>query len=77
MLALVGEQIRALRKERGLGQDSLAYSIGLDRAHIGYIENSKRAATIPTLIRIAWGLGCEVGDLFPPMAELERLLPDD
>jgi transcriptional regulator with XRE-family HTH domain len=69
-LAVVGARIRAARKERGISQDKLAYAIPLDRAHIGMIENGKRAATIPTLVKIAVALDCEVGELFPPISEL-------
>jgi transcriptional regulator with XRE-family HTH domain len=69
-LALVGARIREVRKERGISQDRLAYAIPLDRAHIGMIENGKRAATIPTLIKIAVALDCEVGDFFPPISQL-------
>lgn len=77
VLLRVGHRIRDIRKAKGMGQDALAYSIGLDRAHIGYIENGKRAATIPTLVRLAAGLDCEVGDFFPPIAELGALLPTE
>ncbi len=73
----VGKRIRAVRKMRGLGQDTLAYSIDLDRAHIGMIENGKRAPTVPTLARIAVGLECDVGDFFPPLSDLYNLLPED
>ncbi|MBN8884713.1 MAG: helix-turn-helix transcriptional regulator [Rudaea sp.] len=69
-LALVGARIRAVRKNLGVSQDKLAYAIPLDRAHIGMIENGKRAATIPTLIKIAVALNCEVGEFFPPVSEL-------
>lgn len=74
---LVGERIRAARKERGFSQDKLAYSIPLDRAHIGMVENGKRAATIPTLVKIAVALDCEVGEFFPPVEELKYLDPED
>lgn len=77
VLLEVGRRIREVRRSRGLGQDKLAYSIGLDRAHIGMIENGKRAATIPTLVRLAAGLDCEVSEFFPPIAELKRLLPGE
>lgn len=40
----------------------MAYSIHMDRAHIGLLANGKRAATIPTLARLAVALGCQVGD---------------
>jgi len=73
-LALVGARIRKVRKERGISQDKLAYAIPLDRAHIGMIENGKRAATIPTLIKIAIALNCEVGEFFPPVGELRAAI---
>jgi transcriptional regulator with XRE-family HTH domain len=72
-LQWVGQRIRAARKERGFSQDKLAYSIPLDRAHIGMIENGKRAATIPTLIKIAVALDCDVGEFFPPIAKLKTV----
>lgn len=73
LLMAVGSRIRAARKAKGLSQDKLAYSIPLDRAHIGMIENGKRAATIPTLAKLAVALGCEVGEFFPPIEELAHI----
>lgn len=77
VLRVVGQRIRAARKERGFSQDKLAYSIPLDRAHIGMIENGKRAATIPTLVKIAVALDCEVGEFFPPVNKLKSLDSED
>lgn len=74
LLVEVGALIRSARKASGLSQDKLAYAIPLDRAHIGMIENGKRAATIPTLAKLAVALACEVGDFFPPSARLAELL---
>lgn len=70
LLVAVGARIRAVRLEKGISQDKLAYSIPLDRAHIGMIENGKRAATIPTLVKLAIALNCNVGDFFPDVEEL-------
>ncbi len=77
LLERVGQRIRQVRRAAGLSQDDLAYGIPLDRAHIGMIENGKRAATIPTLVKLAAALDCEVGELFPPIAKLRRLLPSE
>jgi transcriptional regulator with XRE-family HTH domain len=77
LLAAVGMKIREVRQARGISQDKLAYSIPLDRAHIGMIENGKRAATIPTLVKLAIALECEVGDFFPAIGELTELLKAD
>lgn len=72
LLKLVGAQIRAVRRERGLSGDNLAYAIPLDRAHLGLIETGKIAPNIKTLVKIAVALECEVGDLIP---YVEDLLP--
>lgn len=71
LLKLVGARIREVRKERGYSQDHLAYSIPIDRAHVGLIENGKSAASIITLVKFAIALECEVGDLFPYIEELK------
>jgi transcriptional regulator with XRE-family HTH domain len=76
LLLAVGGKIRQVRQDKGISQDKLAYSIPLDRAHIGMIENGKRAATIPTLVKLAVALGCEVGDFFPSIRELAKLTND-
>jgi transcriptional regulator with XRE-family HTH domain len=73
LLAAVGVRIREVRQAKGISQDKLAYNIPLDRAHIGMIENGKRAATIPTLVKLAVALHCEVGEFFPSIDELARL----
>lgn len=74
LLLAVGRRIREIRQGKGISQDKLAYSIPLDRAHIGMIENGKRAATIPTLAKLAIALGCRVGDFFPEADELSALI---
>lgn len=77
LLRAVGLRIREVRQSKKISQDRLAYSIPLDRAHIGMIENGKRAATIPTLVKLAIALQCEVGDFFPPVQELASLAEMD
>jgi len=70
LLVAVGARIRTIRQAKNISQDRLAYSIPLDRAHIGMIENGKRAATIPTLVKLAIALNCNVGEFFPDVEEL-------
>ena len=72
LLKAVGDRIREVRKERGLSQDNLAYSVPLDRRHLGLIETGRTGATIKTLVKLAVALECEVGDLIP---YVEDLLP--
>ena len=50
--------MKALRKERGWSQETLAGEAGLDRT---YISGIKRKVTV--IERIAKALGCKHGDL--------------
>ncbi|HDR6819594.1 helix-turn-helix domain-containing protein [Bacillus thuringiensis] len=55
-LKLVGENIRILRKKRGLTQEELAERINLQQAYIGGIERGERNISMLTLQKIAVGL---------------------
>lgn len=59
----VGNNIRALRKQKGWSQDLLAYRAGLHRAHVGEIERGESNVTLQTLKIIADTLGCRIVDL--------------
>ena len=48
-LRLLGEELRAQRRTRGLTQDVLAAKAGLHRNFIGMIERGERNVTILTL----------------------------
>lgn len=55
-LKLVGENIRFLRKKRGLTQEELAERINLQQAYIGGVERGERNISMLTLQKIADGL---------------------
>ncbi|MFB5561275.1 helix-turn-helix domain-containing protein [Bacillus cereus] len=55
-LKLVGENIRFLRKKRGLTQEELAERINLQQAYIGGVERGERNISMLTLQKIALGL---------------------
>ncbi|MGE7890770.1 helix-turn-helix domain-containing protein [Bacillus cereus] len=55
-LKLVGENIRFLRKKRGLTQEELAEQINLQQAYIGGVERGERNISMLTLQKIADGL---------------------
>ncbi|MBR2565214.1 MAG: helix-turn-helix transcriptional regulator [Paenibacillus sp.] len=59
----VGEQIRAIRKAKGLTQQQLAELSGLDDAYIGSVERGERNFSIDTLEKIIVGLNISFGDL--------------
>ncbi|HDR7888526.1 helix-turn-helix domain-containing protein [Bacillus toyonensis] len=55
-LKLIGENIRFLRKKRGLTQEELAERIDLQQAYIGGVERGERNISMLTLQKIAAGL---------------------
>ena len=50
-------QIRALRKERGISQEDLARRCGVSRQTINAIENNKYDPTLSLAFRLARELG--------------------
>ena len=59
-------QIRALRKERGISQEDLARRCGVSRQTINAIENNKYDPTLSLASRLARELGVTVDGLFTP-----------
>ena len=59
-------QIRALRRERGLSQDELARRCGVSRQTVNAIENNKYDPTLALAFRLAQTLGTTVDQLFTP-----------
>jgi transcriptional regulator with XRE-family HTH domain len=71
-LALLGQQIRHLREEKGLSQEDFAGLAEIDRAYYGGIERGERNVAALNLIKIADALSVEVGQLFPLLSVLRR-----
>ena len=63
MLTEVGDQIKALRKDKGLSQQQLATKANLDRSYISAVEHGKQKVSFITLKRISDALGIAVSDL--------------
>jgi len=59
-----GEQIRHLRKQRGLSQEKLAEMAGLHRNYIGGIERGERNVALLNILRLSKALGVPPSDLF-------------
>ncbi|MFC4596860.1 helix-turn-helix domain-containing protein [Cohnella hongkongensis] len=60
----VGDNIRTLRKERGLSQEQLALKAGMNTSYIGQVERGEKSATIDSLDKIAKALDIELEQLF-------------
>ncbi|WP_259186653.1 helix-turn-helix domain-containing protein [Rhizobium sp. BK176] len=73
---LVAWNIRRLRVLKGISQDDLALSAGIERSYAGHLERGTKNPTIVTLEKIAGALSCELLELFVPMPKnSEPLLP--
>jgi len=62
-LDILGQRIRARRRELGLSQEGLAHEAGLDRSYVGRIERGEHNLTFIALVRLARALGCDVAAL--------------
>jgi transcriptional regulator with XRE-family HTH domain len=54
--AVLAKNIRSLRKERGLSQESLADEAGLHRTYIGSVERAERNVSIDSIEKISKAL---------------------
>lgn len=62
---IVGNNIKEVRKKKGLSQDELASMCGFYRTYINLVETAKRSPSSYSLYRIAKALEVEVDKLFP------------
>lgn len=62
--AKFGERVRALRKQKGLSQETLALACELDRTYIGGIERGERNISLINIYKIADALRVPAGELF-------------
>ena len=60
---LLGETVRAKRKEKGLSQEKLAEKSDLSTVFISRIERGEESPTLDNLVKIARALGVRVRDL--------------
>lgn len=60
-----GENLRAMRKGKGLSQDRLAISADIDRSYVGRVERGEVNITLEKAYQLASILGCDVRELLP------------
>jgi transcriptional regulator with XRE-family HTH domain len=63
IIAVLAENVRALRKDSGLSQEALAHEAGLDRTYVSQVERATRNVTIGVLERLATALGTTADQL--------------
>ena len=67
-----GNQLRALRKRKGMSQRDLSRKLRMHPSALSLIERGLRDTRMSTWTRIATGLGVDVARLFPPQARRQR-----
>ena len=73
-LVALGQQIRKVRKAKGMSQEDFAARAGLGRSYYGGVERGERNVAALNLMRIAVTLSVEVGELFPAERAFRELL---
>ena len=63
ILAILGRNIRARRKETGWTQEALAEISGINDKEVSHIELGRRNVTIETLVKISTALGVSIEKL--------------
>lgn len=58
-----GERLRSLRKKKGISQEALALTCGLDRTYIGGVERGERNISLINIHRLARALGVQPSKL--------------
>jgi transcriptional regulator with XRE-family HTH domain len=61
--AIVGGNVRRLRKAAEMTQEQLAFEAQLDLTYIGGIERGRRNPSLLAMARVADALGTELGEL--------------
>lgn len=60
-LDILGQRIRARRRELGMSQEGLAHEAGLDRSYVGRIERGEHNLTFIALVRLCRAMRCDIG----------------
>lgn len=60
----LGERIRALRREKGLSQETLGFRAKIHRTYIGAVERGVQNVSIMNIERIAKALNVSLAELF-------------
>lgn len=63
VLKIFGENLRRIRKEKGLKLDDVSAHSGIDTSDIGKIERGEINLAFSTLCKLALGLGVDLKDL--------------
>ena len=63
-LVKIGNNIRKIRLNKGLSQEALALTSGIDRSYLGGIERGEHNVAVINLEKIAIALDIQIANLF-------------
>lgn len=63
------DQIRTRMRGRGMTLQGLADATGADRGHLSRTLSGRHSPTVALMQRIADALGCELWEIFEPVAK--------
>jgi ribosome-binding protein aMBF1 (putative translation factor) len=66
--AAFGRRVREVRTAKGMTQEALAEAAGLHPTFVSNVERGYRVPTIPTLLRLANGLGVQACELLDDLS---------
>jgi transcriptional regulator with XRE-family HTH domain len=68
----IGQNIKNLRKEKGLQQKEIAAELGLDQSNYNKIENNKREVSIEVLTKLSKIFGVTVDQIINPSEDIPK-----
>lgn len=63
ILKIFGENVRKIRRDKGLSQEELAFKANLHRTYIGMIERAEKNITLINIEKIANALEVNIKEL--------------
>ena len=63
-IRLVGNRLKLLRIQKGLGQNEVARMMGISQAHLSNIEGGRSNITLSNLLKLHDILGCSMASFF-------------
>ena len=63
-IRLVGNRLKLIRIQKGLGQNEVAKLMGISQAHLSNIEGGRRNITLSNLLKLHDVLEASMADLF-------------
>lgn len=74
---VIKNNIKELRKKRGLTQQQLAEKIGVSQVHMGRLESNARSMDLEQVEMIAAALGVKPFDILPQEWQPEEITPEE